>query len=34
MFMAFQPKPAHRPWLIAGFASALALGGMRLLLAG
>lgn len=31
--MAFHARPAHRPWLIAGFAAALALGGMLLFLA-
>lgn len=32
MFMAFHAKSSHRPWLIAIFAAALALGGALLLL--
>lgn len=33
MFMMFHAKPSHRPWLIAGFAAALAIGGALLFLA-
>jgi len=33
MFMAFHAKPAHRPWLIAAFSTALAVGGALLLFA-